>query len=83
MRAMQNIEIGKNRGYNRYQHIFPGLAFWHLRFNYLKKIRKLFYLGGSATKQLTLQWAADHWHRDKTAKPTDFHLLKNLTIHSY
>lgn len=30
-----------------------------------------------------MQWTADHWHRDKTTRPTDFHLLEDLTIHSY
>lgn len=44
---------------------------------------ELFYSGGLATEQSTLQWAADHWHRDKIAKPTNFHLLEDLTIHSY
>lgn len=83
MRAMQNGGIGMNRAYDRYQHIFPGLALWHLRFNYLKMVWELFYPGGSATERSTLQWAADHWHRNKTTKPTDFHSLEDLTIHSY
>lgn len=42
-----------------------------------------FYPGRSATKRSTLQWAADHWHRDKTTKSTNFHSLKVLIIHSY
>lgn len=83
MQSMQGLGAGMNRPYNRYQHIFPGLALWHLRFNYLKMIWKVFYLGGSSTERSTLQWAADHWHRKKTTKPNDFHSLKDLTIHSY
>lgn len=44
---------------------------------------EIFYPGGSATERSTLQWAADHWHRNKTTQPTNFHLLKDLTIHGY
>ena len=44
---------------------------------------ELFYPGGSATERSTLQWAADHWHRDKTTRPTDFHSLEDLILHSY
>lgn len=80
---MQSQSIGMNRPYDQYQHLFPGLVLWHLRFNYLKMIWELFYPGGSATERSTLQWAANHWHRDKTTRPTDFHLLEDLTIHSY
>lgn len=43
----------------------------------------MFYPRGLATKRSTLQWAADYWHRDKTTRPTDFHLLEDLTLHSY
>lgn len=83
MLSMQNYGIGIDRAYDRYQHIFPGLALWHLRFNYLKMIWEVFYPGGSASERSTLQWAAEHWHRDKTTRPTDFHSLEDLTIHSY
>lgn len=83
MLSMQGHGIGMNRPYERYQHIMPGLALWHLRFNYLKMVWELFYPGGSTSERSTLQWAADHWHRDKTTKPTDFYLLEDLTIHSY
>lgn len=83
MLSMQNYGIGMDRPYDRYQHIFPGLALWHLRFNYLKMVWEVFYPGGSASERSTLQWAADHWHRDKTTRPTDFHSLEDLTIHSY
>ena len=86
MRSMQIQGMqseDSTRLYHRYQHIFPGLALWHLQFNYLKMIWELFYPGGSATERSTLQWAADHWHCDKTTKPTDFHSLEDLTIHSY
>lgn len=44
---------------------------------------EVFYPGGTATERSTLQWAADHWHRDKTTRPTDFHSLEDLTMHSY
>lgn len=83
MLGMQANGLRMNRPYDRYQHIFPGLALWHLRFNYLKIVWELFYLGDSATERSTLQWAADHWHRDKTSRPTDFYSLQDLTIHSY
>lgn len=46
-------------------------------------IWEIFYPGGSVTERSTLQSAADHWHRDKTTKLTDFHSLEDLTIHSY
>lgn len=36
MLSMQNYRLGMDRPYDRYQHIFPGFALWHLRFNYLK-----------------------------------------------
>lgn len=59
--SMQNHGMGLvDRPYNRYQHMFPGLALWHLRFNYLKMVWELFYLGGAATERSTLQWAADY-----------------------
>ncbi|MCJ1464122.1 hypothetical protein MMC07_002735, partial [Pseudocyphellaria aurata] len=83
MRSMQNQDKNEKLPYHQYRHIFPGLALWHLRFNYLKMIWELFYPEGSATERFTLQWAADHWHRDKTTKPTDFHSLEDLTIHRY
>ncbi len=83
MLSMQNYGIGMDRAYDRYQHIFPGLALWHLRFNYLKMIWEVFYPGGWASERSTLQWAAEHWHRDKTTRPTDFHSLEDLTNHSY
>lgn len=71
------------RPFKKYQHLTPGLALWHLRFNYLKEVWELFYPGGSAAERSTLQWAVDHWNRDKTARPTDFPFLEDLTIHSY
>ena len=54
MLSMQANGCGMDRAYDRYQHIFPGLALWHLRFNYLKMIWELFYPGGSATERSTL-----------------------------
>ncbi|MCJ1471183.1 hypothetical protein MMC07_009831, partial [Pseudocyphellaria aurata] len=83
MKSMQNIGRDARLPYDCYQHIFPGLALWHLRFNYLKMVWEIFYLGGLANERSTLQWAADHWRRDKTTWPTDSHSLKDLTIHSY
>lgn len=80
---MQANGIQMNWAFDQYYHIFPGLALWHLIFNYLKIIWELFYLGGSPTKRSTLQWVADHWHRNKTTRPIGFHSLENLTIHSY
>lgn len=44
---------------------------------------ELFYSGGLPTKRSIFQWATDYQHRDKTTQPTDFHLLEDLTIHSY
>lgn len=83
MISMQAHGVGMKRPFDRYQHIMPGLALWHLRFNYLKMVWEIFYPGGSATERSTLQWAADHWHRDKTTRPSDFLSLEDLTIHSY
>lgn len=80
---MQRLGQGMDRAYDRYQHLFPGLALWHLRFNYLKMVWEVFYPGGLALERSTLQWATDHWHRDKTTRPTDFHSLEDFTIHSY
>ena len=60
MLGLQVNGTGAHQAYNRYQHIFPGLALWHLRFNYLKMVWELFYPGGSATECSTLQLAADH-----------------------
>lgn len=50
------------RSFDQYQHTMAGLTLWHLRFNYLKMIWEVFYLGGIATERSTLQWTADHWH---------------------
>ena len=83
MLSMQGLGVGMDRPYDWYQHIFPGLALWHLQFNYLKMIWEVFYPGGSSTERSTLQWAADHWHRIKTTQPKNFHSLEDLTIHSY
>lgn len=66
MLSMQAHGVGMDRPYDRYQQIFPGLALWHLRFNYLKMVWELFYPGKAPSERSTLQWAADHWHRDKT-----------------
>ena len=38
MLNMQELGANMDMPYDRYQHIFPGLALWHLRFNYLKMI---------------------------------------------
>lgn len=43
----------------------------------------IFYPGSTASERLTLQWAADHWYRDKITRPTNFHSFEDLTIHSY
>lgn len=83
MLGMQANSIRMDWAYDRYQHIFPSLALWHLRFNYLKMVWELFYSGGSPNERSTLQWAANHWHRNKTTCFTDFPLLEDLIIHSY
>lgn len=83
MLGIQSNGIGSKRPFESYQHIMPGLALWHLRFNYFKKIWEVFYPGGSATERSTLQWAADHWYRDKTTRPSNFHSLEDLAMHSY
>ena len=44
---------------------------------------EVFYPGGSSSERFTLQWVADHWHRDKTTRATDFYSLEELIIHSY
>lgn len=80
---MRRIGVGNKQAYDCYEHFFPGLALWHLRFNYLKMVWEIFYLGGSASERSTLQWAVDHWHWDKTTRPTDFHSFEDFTIHSY
>ncbi|MCJ1462378.1 hypothetical protein MMC07_000978 [Pseudocyphellaria aurata] len=49
MISMQNINLTARQPYDRYQHIFPGLALWRLRFNYLKMIWEIFYPGGQQT----------------------------------
>ena len=38
MLSMQANGIRMDWPYDRYQHMFPGLAFWSLRFNYLKMV---------------------------------------------
>ena len=83
MLGMQANGLRMARHYDCYQHKIPELALWYLRFNYLKMVWELFYPGSSATERFTLQWAADHWHRDKTTRPTDFYSLQDLTIHNY
>ena len=83
MESMQNSNLKARRPYDYFQHIFPGLALWHLRFNYLKMVWEVFYPGRLANERSTLQWAANHWRQDKTTKSTDFHSLEDLTIHSY
>lgn len=83
MLSMQTHGVGMKRPFDQYQHIIPGLALRHLRFSYLKMIWEVFYPGGTVTERSTLQWAADHWHRDKTTRPSDFHSLEDLTVHSY
>lgn len=83
MLGMKGLGVGNKRAYDCYKHLFAGLALWHLRFNYLKMVWEIFYPGGSASECSTFQWAADHWHRDKTTRPTDFYSLEELTLHSY
>lgn len=55
MLSIQGHGIGAARAFDLYRHIFPGLALWNLRFNYLKMVWELFYPGGSATERSTLQ----------------------------
>ena len=43
MLGLQSQEVEIDRPYNRYEHLFSGLALCHLRFNYLKMIWDLFY----------------------------------------
>lgn len=38
MLSMQSYGVDMDRVYDCYQHIFPGLALWHLQFNYLKMV---------------------------------------------
>lgn len=83
MLRMQENNIRIHWPYDWYWHIFLELTLWHLRFNYLKMIWELFYPGDSVTKWFILQKATDHWHWDKTTRPTDFHFFKDPTIHSY
>lgn len=80
---MQKYGVGIDCSYDQYQHIFTGLTLWRLRFDYLKIIREIFYLGKSATERFTLQWAVNLWQCNKKISPNDFYLLENLTIHSY
>lgn len=83
MLSIQNYGLGMDHPYDCYQHIFPDLVLWHLHFNYLKMVQEVFYPGDSTSERSTMQWAADHWHRDKTTRPTNFHLLEDLTIYNY
>ena len=46
-------------------------------------VSEIFYLGRPILKRSTLQWAADHYHQDKTTRLIAFHSLENLIIHSY
>ena len=55
MLSMQNHGLEMNRLYDRYQHIFLGLALWHLCFNYLKMVWEVFYSGSSTSERSTLQ----------------------------
>ena len=54
MLAIQMIDIGMNKLYNWYQHMFSGLSLKHLKFNYLKMICKVFYLGRLAIEHSIL-----------------------------
>lgn len=38
MLGLQSQEVGIDRPYNQYEHLFSNLALWHLCFNYLKMI---------------------------------------------
>lgn len=75
MLGMQINGISSKRLFESYQHIMQRLALWHLCFNYFKMIWEVFYPCRSATERFTLQWAADHWHKDKTTRPCNFHSL--------
>lgn len=44
-----------DQAYDRYQHLFLGLALWQLQFNYLKMIWKIFYLKNLVLERSTLQ----------------------------
>lgn len=54
MLSIQAYRMGIDQAYDRYQHIFLGLALWYLQFNYLKMVKGVFYFEGSAFEQLTL-----------------------------
>ncbi|MCJ1471086.1 hypothetical protein MMC07_009734 [Pseudocyphellaria aurata] len=55
MESMQKVNVAARKAYDCYQHIFPGLALWHLRFNYLKMVWEVFYPGRSANERSSLQ----------------------------
>lgn len=55
MLSMQNYGLGMDRPYDQYQHIFSGLALWHLHFNYFKMVWEVFYLSRLNSKRSTLQ----------------------------
>ena len=75
MLSMQTHGDGMRCPFDWYQHIMPGLALWHLRFNHLKMIWEVL---GTATERSALQSAADHWHRDETIRPSNYHLFEDL-----
>ena len=54
MLSMQNYGSRIDHLYDRYQHIFSGLALWYLRFNYLKMVSEVFYPCGSTSERSTL-----------------------------
>ena len=55
MLGMRRLGIGSKWVYDRYEHLFPGLALWYLRFNYLKMVWEIFYPGSTALEWSTLQ----------------------------
>ena len=52
---MKRLGVRSKRAYDRYEYLFPGLALWHLCFNYLKMIKEIFYLGNTTSERSTLQ----------------------------
>ena len=81
--VMMSRASTSERAYDKKAWIMPVLGLWHLRYNLLKLIHKLHWGGNEPVDTSCLQYAADKWDRTNVHKPSNFHKLEELLVHSY
>ena len=83
MQFVKELRRGiSEQSFDRFDWILPGLGLWHLRFNMLQLIHKIYWGEAQPVDPSTHQYAADRWGRARVVQPNDFQALEDLIIQS-